>query len=92
MIRVVQGRSEQWKMPRRARVLVRVPLESSWHQYGNLVDGGPDFGLLRSLEAKNILRLLQVLPAHFTVFTIISTDFSRKCKTSLNMLCHTFLD
>ena len=51
------------------RVLVGVPLESSWPQYGNLMDGGPDFGLLRSQEAKNLLRLVQVFPVHFTAFT-----------------------
>ena len=29
----------------------------------------PDFGLLRSLEAKNILRMVQVFPVDFTAFT-----------------------
>ena len=33
------------------------------------IDGGPDFGLLRSLEAKNILRLEQFLHVRFTAFT-----------------------
>ena len=50
-------------------ILSGVLLESSWPQYGDLMDGGPDFGLLRSLEAKNILRSVQVLPVHCTAFT-----------------------
>ena len=48
-----------------------VPLERSWPKYGDLMDGGPDFGLLRSLEAKNILRMVQVFPVDFTAFTSI---------------------
>ena len=49
----------------------RVPLERSWPKYGDLMDGGPDFGLLRSLEAKNILRMVQVFPVDVTAFISI---------------------
>ena len=45
-----------------------VSLESSWVQDNGLLRGGRDFGLVRPLEAKNILRLLQVLPVLFIAF------------------------
>ena len=41
----------------------------AWSQDHVWAGARPDFGLLRSLEAKNNLRLVQVLPVHFTAFT-----------------------